>query len=561
MSDTVEALPAAAPEPARRSRRVRRPSGEPPPLPRRLERIDRLWLAVGCVVVLTWILVVLTGDGLGGDLALFDRQLMEPLLSIRRPSFTAIARDVEDLASPWSLHVLRWAMFLALVAFRRFRHLLVLLFAMATVAFLADVLVWAFHRPRPYGVEMLGTWRGYAHPSVPIVAMTSTLSGICLTLVPRGRPRLWAASISGLVLLLLATARVYLGTDHPSDVVFGVFLTVMVVVMLFRLLAPEQAFPVEYRRGRTAHLALDGARAHAICVATAEQLGYTVERIRPVGLAGSAGSTPMRIYLAEDPPKNLFAKLYAKNHLRSDRWYKLGREILYGRLEDETAFRSVRQLVLYEDHVMRVMRDAGVPVAETYGIVELTPEREYLLVTEFLLGAKELGDPELEVTDEVIDSGLAAVRAMWDAGLAHRDVKPANLMVRDGRVTLIDVAFGEIRPSPWRQAVDLANMMLVLAVRTDAERVYRRAVLQFSEADIAEAFAATRGVTSPTQLRGLLRAHGGDLIAEFRALAPPRPPIPIQRWSLRRLGLVSAVVVGGLLLAAYVIGNLVTIPA
>ena len=298
----------------------------------------------------------------------------------------------------------------------------------------------------------------------------------------------------------------------------------------------------------------------AIGGAVSQQLGMTVEKIRPVGLAGSAGSTPMRLWVAEDPPGSLFAKLYAENHLRSDRWYKLGREILYGRLEDETAFRSVRQLVLYEDYVMRVMRDAGVPVADTHGIVELTPEREYLLVTEFLLGAKEIGDPELEVDDDLIDQGLQAVRCLWDGGLAHRDLKPANIMVRNGKLVLIDVAFGEVRPSPWRQAVDLANMMLVLAIRTDAERVYRRALRYFSEIEVAEAFAATRGVTSPTQLRGLMRAHGGDLIAEFRELAPPYPPIPIQRWSVRRVMLLVGTGLGGLLLIAYVLGNLVTVP-
>ena len=65
------------------------------------------------------------------------------------------------------------------------------------------------------------------------------------------------------------------------------------------------------------------------------------------------------------------------------------------------------------------------------------------------------------------------MRRLWDAGLAHRDIKPANLLVRDGHLVLIDVAFAQVRPSPWRQAVDLANMMLVLAVRTDAERVYQ----------------------------------------------------------------------------------------
>ena len=540
--------------------RIRRPSGEPPPLPRHLERIDRMWLAVGGVIILTWSVLVVAGERVVTDVSWLDRRLMEPLLAMRSETLTTIARGVEDIASPWAIHLSRWAMFAALVALRRFRHLIVLLIALATVAFVADNLVILFHRPRPYGVDILGTWRGYSHPSIPVVATTSTLAGICLTLVPRGRPRTIAACISAGVLLLLATARIYLGADHPSDVLFGSFLTVMIVVLVFRMLAPEQAFPVVYRRGRTAHLDLSGERSEAIAVAVSEQLGLSVEKIRPVGLAGSAGSTPMRLWVAEDPPGSLFAKLYAGNHLRSDRWYKLGREILYGRLEDETAFRSVRQLVMYEDYVMRVMRDAGVPVAGTCGVVELTPEREYLLVTEFLLGAKEIGDPEVEVDDDLIDQGLAAVRALWDGGLAHRDLKPANIMVRDGRVILIDVAFGEIRPSPWRQAVDLANMMLVLAIRSDAERVYRRALRYFSETEVAEAFAATRGVTSPTQLRGLMRAHGGDLISEFRALAPPYPPIPIQRWSVRRVALLSATAVGGALLAAYVIGNLVSVP-
>jgi len=540
--------------------RIRRPSGEPPPLPRHLQPMDRVFLTIGGVVILTWTILVLAGERVVTDVSWLDRRLMEPLLSVRTPWLTNLARDIEDIASPWGIHLMRWTMFALLVAFRRFRHLIVLLVAMATVAFVADVLVELFHRPRPYGVEILGTWRGYSHPSVPVVATTSTLTGICLTLVPKGRPRMIAAWISVGILLLLATARVYLGADHPSDVVFGAFLTVMIVVLVFRLLAPEQAFPVEYKRGRTAHLDLSGPRGDAIGVAVSQQLGLTVEKIRPVGLAGSAGSTPMRLWVAEDPPGSLFAKLYAENHLRSDRWYKLGREILYGRLEDETAFRSVRQLVLYEDYLMRVMRDAGVPVADTYGIVELTPEREYLLVTDFLLGAKEIGDPDVEVDDDLIDQGLRAVRALWDGGLAHRDLKPANIMVRDGKLLLIDVAFGEVRPSPWRQAVDLANMMLVLAIRTDAERVYQRALRYFSEIEVAEAFAATRGVTSPTQLRGLMRAHGGDLIAEFRRLAPPYPPIPIQRWSFRRVMLLIATGVGGLLLLAYILGNLVTVP-
>jgi hypothetical protein len=101
-----------------------------------------------------------------------------------------------------------------------------------------------------------------------------------------------------------------------------------------------------------------------------------------------------------------------------------------------------------------------------------------------------------------------------------------------------------VRPSPWRQAVDLGNMMLVLAVKSDADRVYRHAMKYFTPTDIAEAFAATRGVASPTQLRLVMKQDGRDLVTQFRRLAPERPPIGIQRWSVRRVALAAGLVVG-----------------
>ena len=83
-----------------------------------------------------------------------------------------------------------------------------------------------------------------------------------------------------------------------------------------------------------------GGAARPSARAVEDQLGVTVVDVRPVGLAGSGGSTPLRLRLAGDPDTYVFGKLYAMNHVRADRWYKIGRTILYGRLEDEAPFQT-----------------------------------------------------------------------------------------------------------------------------------------------------------------------------------------------------------------------------
>ena len=162
---------------------------------------------------------------------------------------------------------------------------------------------------------------------------------------------------------LLALARMYLAVDHPSDAIYGLILGLAVLITMFRWLTPNEAFPVVYRRGNVAHLDITGRRGEAIRAAVHDQLGLQVKDIKPVGLAGSGGSTPLRLCIAGEPDDQwVFAKLYAKSHVRSDRWYKLWRTILYGRLEDETSFQTVRRFVEYEDHMLRLLRDAGIRV-------------------------------------------------------------------------------------------------------------------------------------------------------------------------------------------------------
>jgi membrane-associated phospholipid phosphatase/tRNA A-37 threonylcarbamoyl transferase component Bud32 len=514
----------------------RRPSGERPPLPHTIGRTGKFWIGMLAYYIVTLLGVVLFRP-LAGIFEAIDATIIRWFAEVRAPWVTEVMQDLNLTTSRWTLRLLRWGTILVLISFRRWRHLLVYLGAIVSLEIVAYVCALTIARPRPFGVEILAGWNGYSMPSRPLASLAVSLVGAMYALVPQGVWRDRAKWATGIICGLTILARVYLGVDAISAALFGAVLGVAIGLTAFRWFVPNDIFPVTYSRGKSAHLDVGGLRGKAIVSAAKEQLDMDVVSVKPVGLEGSGGSTPLLLTIAgeEGAERKVFAKLYAQSHVRADRWYKLGRTILYGALEDETPFTTVRRFVEYEDYALRLMADDGLPTPAPYGVVEITPEREYMILMEFFDESLELG--EAEVDDQVIDEGLHLVRDMWDLGLAHRDVKPANLMVQDGHLRLIDVFFVQVRPSPWRQAVDLANMMLVLGLRSDAHRVYDQALRYFTPEEIGEAFAATRGVASPTQLRSMLKEDGRDLLAEFKTLAPSFPTVRIQRWSVRRLAL------------------------
>jgi tRNA A-37 threonylcarbamoyl transferase component Bud32/membrane-associated phospholipid phosphatase len=527
----------------RRARR-RRPTGEAPPLPHHLQTSGVRWLVAALVLVALTIVVFARGlRSLAVDVTVADDAVVRWLGGLHAPGLVGVWRALAAISSWWVLNGLLAGLLLALLVLRRFRQLIVVVIIAKLLSLLAENVVGPIaQRPRPFGVVTQTSWGGWALPSLQVTFLAAGLVMSLYTMVPEGRWRNTGKWVAAGLVALTALGRVALGADAPTDVLVAAAIGVTLPLVAFRLFTPNEVFPIVYRRGRAAHLDVGGARGQAIRQALHDQLGVIVEQVKPFGLAGSAGSTPLRITVKGDPPTTLFGKLYARSHLRADRWYKLGRELLYGRLEDEKPFNTVRRLVQQEDYALRVCRDAGLPSPTPHGFVELTPEREYLLVTEFFDGATELG--EAQVDEQIIDDGLGIIRRLWDAGLAHRDIKPANLLVREGRLLLIDVAFIQARPSPWRQAVDLANMMLCLALRSSPERVYQRALRQFTVEEITEGLAAARGLALPSQLRHLLRAQGRDLHGEFVRLLPTPPqPIRIQRWSARRIGLLALVAV------------------
>jgi membrane-associated phospholipid phosphatase len=288
----------------RRTHPRRRPSGEAPPLPRQLNRSGRFWLALAGGVLVFLLVVGLSGV-VTVRLDAFEAGLLSQIARLRNGPTTAVFRRVDQAIGPVVLYT--WWLAIAIMLFwRRWRHLFVWIGTMFLVGALGDLAAGLITRPRPLGVEILTSWHGFAMPSRPVAVLAATLVNVLYSLVPPGKLRDRGKLVAAAVLAVVVFGRLYLGVDHPTDALTGLVLGVAIPLAGWRLLVPNDLFPVTYGRGRAAHLDVRGRRGEAIDRALHDQLGIVTAEVKPFGLEGSGGSTPLRITVKGDPETYLF---------------------------------------------------------------------------------------------------------------------------------------------------------------------------------------------------------------------------------------------------------------
>jgi hypothetical protein len=273
-------------EAGRGRRGRRRPSGEPPPLPRE-DRWTR-WIWVLAAVLLVGVglnILIHTADGIQR----MDQAVLEWFAQVRTLTLVDAAKLVALLTTFPAIMALRIATVLVLVLYQRFRHLVVFLATLVVTDWVVVRLLFVeLSRPT---VPTLVDVDVYAFPSRSISALAITVYAMTFVLAGRGRGRnrLRAGFAAGLVLVVLA--KLLLAADYLSAMVYAAVLAPCVADVAFRWLVPEEGFPVTYQsRGNAAHLDLGGERGRAIVRAMADQLGLAVtERSRSSGWRAPAG--------------------------------------------------------------------------------------------------------------------------------------------------------------------------------------------------------------------------------------------------------------------------------
>jgi hypothetical protein len=148
-----------------------------------------------------------------------------------------------------------------LLVLRRFRHMIIWLVVANLLSVIGPgILGPVTQRPRPFGVEIREGWGGWAMPSTHVLYFAAGLVAILYTLVPEGRWRNTGKWVVTALVALNALGRMALGADGPADVLVGAAIGVTIPLLAFRWFAPNEVFPITYRRGSAAHLDVGGAR-------------------------------------------------------------------------------------------------------------------------------------------------------------------------------------------------------------------------------------------------------------------------------------------------------------
>jgi glycosyltransferase 2 family protein len=372
------------------------------------------------------------------------------------------------------------------------------------------------------GVVVRGFDTGLGYPSghVAVAAALATAAGPWLPR-PARRAAWW-------VVWLVALGRMYAGVHLPLDVLGGAALGWAVAAAVHLALGAPGSLP-------TASAIRQGLRA----------AGIEPDSLQPV-VGDARGSVPFVVDAGAG--RRLFVKAVGREQRDADLLFKLWRWAAFREVEDETPFATPKQAVEHEAYLSLLAARAGV---RTPPVVAATPaeDGQMLLVQAYVAGQTlDRLDPAA-LDDGLLEAVWAEVGRLRAAGIAHRDLRLANLLVdADNRPWLLDFGFAEAAASPRRLARDVAELLASLAALVGADRAVRSAGATLGAEPVAQALPLLQPAALSTATRTGARSRPGllDELRERAAAAAGTEPPELEPLTRVPPGALLALVAVGL---------------
>ena len=216
--------------------------------------------------------------------------------------------------------------------------------------------------------------------------------------------------------------------------------------------------------------------------------------------------------------QRLFVKVLGQDERDADLLYRAYRFVRLRRLGDARPAASLRQAVEHQALVGLMAEQAGAHVPHVDRVAEAA-DGSALLAMDLVDGRSLEQVPGDEVTDEMLERLWTDVERLHRAGIAHRSLRTANVMVdADGVPWIVDFSFSELAATDRQVAVDVAELLASLAASVGPERAVDRAAAVIGPEGIAPALRLLQPLALSVATRRAVKGQD-DLLGRTRAAA------------------------------------------
>jgi len=328
-----------------------------------------------------------------------------------------------------------------------------------------------------------------------------------------------------IALAAVGAARLITGTILPAELVvaFASGVTVGAAVLV--------AFGVPDRR-----MGPDGIGA------ALRSAGLPVVSVEPACVQAKSSRPFVAV---TDDGRGLFIKALGSDQRDADLLYRAYRFARLRNVGDTWPAASVIRAVEHQALVAVMAERAGVRVPPVDRVVKAGSETA-LLVMDRVEGSS-LGRLAAErISDDLLQRLWAEVHRLHHAGIAHRSLRAANVMVGgDGLPWLTDFSFSELAATQRQQDLDLAELLASLAILTGADRAVSSAAAVIGTRGLAPAVPLLQPLALSAATRHAITREDG-LLAQTRSAAAAaselsaQPLAPLQRVRPRTLLAIAA---------------------
>jgi glycosyltransferase 2 family protein len=314
----------------------------------------------------------------------------------------------------------------------------------------------------------------------------------------------------------LATAYVPYGTRIPRRIVWSVVVVVAIGRVFVGAHLPVDAFggfAVGLMAGSIVHLAFGAPGRRPTLAAVHDALaraGLAVADLTPIGI-GRRGSTMFTGHAPDGTA--VFCRAIGRDERDRDTIDKAWRAVALRDQRDQPFFTSI-QAVEHEAYLALLAGRAGVSVPD----VRITAAfADGAVLAEDRAPGKRLSTVDAAaIDDELLDDVWRNVAALRSGRLSHGALHSENIFVAGGKVSIVDWADARSAADERRQAEDLAELLVSLAVRVGAGKSVASAARGLGPAALEPVLPLLQPAVLTSITRKEAKAHKG-LIDEVRA--------------------------------------------